>query len=431
MQLLHELDRLQKKYSYLPEDEIKALAVKTGVSQAEIIGIASFYQFFTFARDTENHIENIYPCRKKGKLLSGDSRAWVALKKAEQFPESIIPAIREAGLLGRSGGGFPVADKWEITKNAGGSEKYVVCNADEGELFTGKDRVLLTLNPETVIEGMAICAAAVGARKGFIYLRAEYEDLRGKLETVIAEAPLGEFEIEVYMGHGAYVCGEETSLLNSLEGKRGESRLKPPYPGVSGFRGKPTVVNNVESFACVPCVLTGDGCGTRLYTVCGAVKAPGVYEMEDGTSIGELLDAAGGSVCDISAIQIGGGSGSILSSDHMDLSLTNSTCAAAGIALGTSSVRFIGRDESLLSDLTTLMKFFAGESCGTCTPCRVGLAQLVRLLERAESGDAYPEDIEKIKELAGHIRQNARCALGKAAVTPVLSVMENFPEVFA
>lgn len=430
MSLLNKLEGIQKEYGYLPKDKLAALAKEENLSLAELIGTAGFYEFFTFEQGGDKaYIENLYPCRKAGILLNApENYTWVALAKAQTAPDAVISAIKCAGLLGRGGGGFPVWAKWQTTKDAKSEIKYVVCNADEGEPGTGKDRALIERNPKAIIEGMAICAIAVGAKKGYIYLRGEYADLKESLETEIENAPLEDFSIKVYMGHGAYVCGEETALLNSLEGRRGETRLKPPYPGVAGLWGKPTVVNNVESFACVPFILeygadnfrkrgTADYPGTKLYTVCGKVKKPGVYEMDAGAAIAELLEAAGGESEKLTAVLVGGGSGELLPIE------------SDAVVKGTGSARFIGGSENLIMAVRELTEFFAKESCGMCVPCRVGLKKLTQMLEKAERGQAWPDDIEAMKELAEHIKANARCGLAQAAVTPALSLIENFPEV--
>lgn len=441
MELLPKLRRMQERFGCLPKDELAALARDSGIPLAEVIGTASFYTFFSFSPGGETeHIERLYPCCGAGVLLNGNEDCrWTALGKAEAAPEAIIPLVEGSGLLGRSGG-FPVGSKWRSVRNAKADIKYVICNADEGEPGTGKDRVLLERRPNAVIEGMAVCAAAVGAKKGYIYLRGEYSDLRESLEKAVEKAPLGEFEIEIYMGHGAYVCGEETALIASLEGRRGEPALKPPYPVEAGLYGRPTVVNNVETFACVPFLVdfgaelfrrhgTEGYSGSKLFTVFGKVKKPGVYELDSGVTVGGLLRAAGGETERIQAVLTGGGSGSIMGADCMDMPMTVRGCAERGAVFGTASLRFIGESESLVSIVRELMLFFAAESCGMCVPCRVGLRRLGELLEKLESGAAYPEELEEIEALAEHIRANARCGLGQSAVTPVLSLIKNFPEV--
>ncbi len=430
MSLLNKLQDIQSQYGYLPECELMKLALAENLSRAEIIGIASFYGHFTFESQLEvSHIQKIYPCRKAGILLNApENYTWTALKLAESTPETLIPAIRNAGLMGRGGGAFPVWKKWLLTKETEAPTKYVVCNADEGEPGTGKDRVLIERNPKAIIEGMAVCAAAVGAEKGYIYLRGEYADLREALEKAIAEAPLNNFEIEVFMGHGAYVCGEETALLSSIEGRRGETRLKPPYPGVAGLWGCPTVINNAETFACVPFIVEfgaenfrrrgGEGHpGTRLYTVCGKVKNPGVYELDAGADAAVLLAAAGGESESVKAILVGGGSGKIVPADS-DI-----------VVKGTGSARFISESENLVTVARELTEFYADESCGMCVPCRVGLQRLAQMLRKHERGEAYPGDTEAMAQLCEYIKQNARCGLAKAAVNPTLTLIKNFPEV--
>ena len=429
MSLLNKLQDIQSEHGYLPKYELMKLSVEENLSLAEVIGTASFYEHFSFEKSEETYIENFYPCRRTGILLNApENYTWTALKLASSAPETVIPALKDSGLSGRGGGEFPVWQKWQTTKAAVGETKYIVCNADEGEPGTGKDRVLIERTPKAIIEGMAVCAAAVGAKKGYIYLRGEYADLRADLEKEIAKAPLGDFEIEVFMGHGAYVCGEETALLNSIEGRRGETRLKPPYPGLAGLWGCPTVINNAETFANVPFIIefgaanfrkrgTTDFPGTRLYTICGKVEKPGVYELEAGASAAELLETAGGGSENLKAVQLGGGSGEIVRSD------------SKAIVLGTGSVRFIGASESLITMTRELTEFYSRESCGICVPCRVGLKRLVQMLQKAENGHLWPDDVETIKELCEHIKLNARCGLAKAAVNPALSIINNFPEV--
>lgn len=433
MNLLHKLQLLQNEEKYLSKTALADLAKEEGLSLAELTGTAGFYKFFRFAPGEDlEHIERLYPCRKAGVLLNPPEKyAWKALNKARKEPENIIPLIKEAGLLGR-GGVFPVWLKWQTAKDAEADEKYVICNADEGEPGTGKDRVLIERNPNAIIEGMAICASAVGAGKAFIYLRGEYSDLLEKLEKVIENAPLSDLNIEICVGGGAYVCGEETALIASIEGRRGEPRLKPPYPGVAGLYGKPTVVNNAETFACVSHIIGygAEHCPVnRLYTVCGKVKDPGVYELKDGTTVLELLEAAGGESERLQAVLTGGGSGSLLGLDCVDMPMSPSDCAKRGASFGTASVRFIGESEDMISLVLGLCDFYGKESCGMCVPCRVGLQRMKELLEKTGQGRAFEEELSEIGALAEHIRCNARCGLGQAAVSPVLSLIKNFSEV--
>ena len=417
--MITRLQAIQAEYGYLPADKLQALAEELHKPVAEVIGTASFYEFFNFEPKNENHIENIYPCRLKGTLLT-PAEPWTALQKAKADPDGIIPALKAADLRGRSGSGFPTGLKWETTRDAVADVKYVVCNGDEGEPGTGKDRVLIAENPRAIIEGMAICAAAVGATEGYIYLRAEYADLKETLEKAIAAAPLEGFTIEVRLGMGAYVCGEETALINSLEGRRGETRLKPPYPGAAGLFQKPTVVNNAETLANVPYVINGTYAATRLYTVSGCVKNPGVYELPQSAVLSEVMEAAGGTTEPVRAMQLGGGSGNMARFDPSVPALA-----------GTGAIRLYGESENLVTEVRKLTAFYAKESCGTCVPCRVGLKQLVQLLQAIEEGRAYPDTAEEIGALCEHIRISARCALAPAAIAPAASLVQNFPEVLA
>ncbi len=444
MDILPRLQEIQERNGYLPQEELLALSRASGISREELVGTASFYSFLGFAPgEGKTHIENFYPCRRAGVLLTpARSGAWEALDKARREPETVLSLLEEAGLLGRSGGAFPVARKWRITAAESAERKIVVCNADEGEPGNGKDRALLEHNPEAVLEGMAVCGAAVGAKEGYLYLRGEYADLRPGLLEAISGAPLGEFRLELRMGSGAYICGEETALLSSLEGLRGEPRLKPPFPGTAGYRGCPTVVNNVETFACVPEILRrgaaafrqiGDPAypGPKLYTVFGCVRFPGVYEMPSGVTAGELLEAAGGLAEgeELKAVLCGGGSGTLLGPDCLDMVMTPGGCSARGAVFGTASLRFIGAGEELPEIVRELTGFFARESCGMCVPCRVGLHRLEKRLSELEQSGCDPEEREELRGLAEHIRASARCGLGQAAVTPLLSMLKNFPEV--
>lgn len=440
MEILPRLQEIQHRRDFLPKDELERLSAESGVSTAELISIASFYGFFCFERlSAPEHIERPYTVQHAGAMLSpAKPYRWDAIAAARERPNTIITQIERAGLLGRSGGAFPVWKKWSITANTPATEKYVVCNADEGEPYTGKDRALLERNPWAVLEGMAVCAAAVGARKGYIYLRGEYADLHESVQAAIDAAPLGDFSVELRLGSGSYVCGEETALIASLESRRGETSLKPPYPGMSGLYGAPTVVNNVETFACVSEIFKRgadffrgigepDYPGIKLYTVSGCVKNPGVYEFPSGITAAQLLKAAGGIVDggSVQAILCGGGSGSLLRPDCVDMVMTPRGCAEKDAVFGVASLHFISQNESVLEFVRGLTEFFARESCGMCVPCRIGLQRLSELLCCEPNGEKTSE----IKTLCRQIRESSRCALGQAAVTPVLTALERFPEV--
>ncbi|MCD8099504.1 MAG: NADH-quinone oxidoreductase subunit F [Oscillospiraceae bacterium] len=425
MNVLQSLQAVQARCGCLPREEVRRAAAEAGVSEAVAVGAAEFYSYFSFTEDgTGEHIENYYPVRRKGLLLG--SGAYDREKIFSMSAAEVINELKLSGLAGRSSG-FPAGDKWELTAAQSG-EKYVVCNADEGELFTGKDRAILECNPRAVIDGIALCARTVGAGKAFIYLRAEYGDLKEKLLAAIAEAGRSG-EIEVRMGMGSYVCGEETALIASIEGARGETRLKPPFPGVSGLYGRPTVVSNVETLAWTPYIMdlgagwfrsagSADCCGPKIYTVTGCVKAAGVYELDGAVTLQDLLECAGGAAEEIAAVQTGGGSGAI----EMPRLSADANSAGCG------SVRFISRGENMVGYVINLIDFFAAESCGVCVPCRIGLQRVRSALSAVQSKTAEAEDIERLTELCRYIARNSRCTLGRAAVTPVLSLLQNFSE---
>jgi NADH-quinone oxidoreductase subunit F len=430
MGIIWELQEIQKEYGYLPLQAVEAL----GGSAAEHLGTASFYRFFKLEEGPdEDHTERLFDCRRKGVLLDPSNiRTKEVIEAALADPESVITELKKAKLCGRGGAGFPTGMKWETTAKIDAPQKYVVCNADEGEPDTGKDRILLEENPESVVTGIAACAAAVGADQAYIYLRGEYADVKERLEKTIKSLPLQkDLKIEVLLGMGAYVCGEETALLESIEGKRGEPRLKPPFPGVAGLYQCPTVINNVETFACAAYILScgedaflekGDAGypGWKLYTVAGDVACPGVYEAETGITVEELLALAGGMKDrkNLLAVQAGGGSGRLLPPEALAMRMTPEGCKEYGTGLGTGSVHFLAEGTDVKAYVKGLTEFYASESCGCCVPCRAGLKELTEMLEYPESGQ------EQIRALAEYVRDGARCALGAAAVTPLLSWLE-------
>lgn len=404
-----------------------------------------------------SHLEDVITEEKKIPLTEYlETGGYEALKRALTEPTDIIQQLKESGLRGRSGSGFPVGVKWETTAGVEADKKYIVCNADEGEPETAKDHKILRETPYAVLEGMTIAAAAVGAEKGYLYLRKEYEALIPVLKDAIAQATaagyLGKhicgtdhcFEVELRLGAGAYLCGEETALLESIEGRRGRTRQKPPFPGVVGLWGKPTVINNVETLAAVSQVIR-DGAtayrkqgtercpGVKKMTISGAVNAPGVYDIPMGMKVADILrDYAGGMKDDREpvAIQTGGASGAIVTPEFLEATFDIEGAVGAGGVFGTGSLMFVPDGTDLMKLLINLEEFFVEESCGTCAPCRIGLVHMVNLLKKLEAGEETETLIDQISELAEQIRQTARCAFGTAAVTPVLSMLTNFPEVF-
>lgn len=378
------------------------------------------------------------------------------LQKAVLKPEEIIPELTAAGLRGLSGSGFPTGTKWLTTSKEDADRKYIVCNADEGEPGTMKDRSILEQCPHAVIEGMGIAAAATGAQKGFIYLRREYGYLIPALKKAMEEAGqagfLGKdicgsgnsFEIELRLGAGAYICGEETALLESMEGRRGTPRLKPPFPGVKGLWQKPTVINNVETLAAVPAIIRNGAkayrsCGTqkcpgkKRISLSGNIERPGVYEIPIGTRVRDIYENYGGGSLNgkkLMAVQTGGQSGTVMTPDFLDVKFDPESCREAGGFFGTGDLLFITEDVDLLELLENMTGFFVEESCGKCIPCRVGLVHVKTLLGKLARGEGGPDDLTGLEQLADQIRQTARCAFGSAAVTPVLSALANFRPVF-
>lgn len=397
-----------------------------------------------------------------GEISPVSSKEYVAiggyegLKKALAAPKEVVDIIKASGVRGRGGAGFPAGLKLSFTANTAAEQKYIVCNADEGEPGTIKDRVIMENVPHRLIEGMAIAAVAVGATIGYIYLRAEYPYVAKILEGAIADARengylgkniLGsglDFDIILYVGAGAYVCGEETALLNSLEGKRGESRFKPPYPGVSGLWGKPTVVNNVETLANFPAILVNgaqwykgigsESCpGTKLFTLSGNIAKPGVYEFPVGVTIRSLFEEVGGGCPEgkkLYAIQTGGASGNIIPPTLLDTKMDIDCCSEAGATFGAGDLIFMDEDCNLIDVLETLMEFFEDESCGKCTPCREGNDQLLRLVKGFQNGTAKEGDLDLMLELGRFIMEGSLCGLGQASPCPIFSAARFFPEIF-
>ena len=320
-----------------------------------------------------------------------DRDGFKALKKALKLPpEQLIGEIKASGLRGRGGAGFPCGLKWELAGKAPGDEKYVICNADEGEVGTFKDRYILENDPFSLIEGIAIAGYAIGARKAYIYLRAEYHFLLGLLERAIAQSKKRGFlkylDIEIRQGAGAYVCGEESALMDSIEGKRGEVRYRPPFPPTSGLWGKPTIINNVETLMNVPRIVlngaewfeqmgTERSKGTKVFSVSGDVKNPGVYELVLGSSLKELVEGLAGAK-KVQAVQVGGATGRIIPADKLDTPLSFETILGAG------AITVFDKSRDIIDIVYRTLEFLAEESCGKCAPCREGTEAMVEILER-------------------------------------------------
>ncbi len=370
-------------------------------------------------------------------------------------PEDVVAEIKSSGLVGRGGAAFPTGIKWEGAAKAQADQKYVICNADESEPGTFKDRILLLDDPHRTIEGMSIAALAVGSSKGYIYVRGEYPYILPVLEKALNEAReanlLGEnildshfsFDIEVRVGAGAYICGEETALFESIEGKRGFPRVKPPFPTTHGLFGKPTVINNVETLCNVPLIIskgsaeyrrigTEKSPGPKLFCVSGDVAKPGLYEVPFGVTLRELLDMAGG-VSNSKAMQsvlFGGAAGAFATSQHLDVKMTFEDLRAAGLPLGSGVVMIFDETRDMRAVLKELGHFFAHESCGKCYPCQIGTQRQKEILERVASKDTLPGDLIRLQDVGWTMTDASLCGLGQTAASAVLSAIKLWPELF-
>lgn len=367
-------------------------------------------------------------------------------------PENIIEEIKKAGLRGRGGAGFPAGVKWGFVPKKTDKPKYLCVNADEGEPGTVKDRYIMTHNPHQLFEGIIIASYAVGINTAFIYIRGEYENIAQRLEEALDEARaegfLGKniqgsgFNLDVYVhrGAGAYICGEETALLESLEGKRGNPRLKPPFPASVGLFNCPTVINNVETLANVPVIINvgadafqktgqkGDG-GTRIFGVSGMVKKPGVYELPVGTTLRDIIFKHAGGMKGsrrLKAVIPGGMSAPVLTADEIDVPMDFESLMEKKSMLGSAGIIVIDQETSMVDVLKVVTKFYAHESCGQCTPCRIGNAWIYRIVKRVAAREAGKRDLDTICRLANNMLGKTLCPLGDAAAMPILAIMKKF-----
>jgi len=374
---------------------------------------------------------------------------YAALKKAKRIkPEEVIAEVKASGLVGRGGAAFPTGIKWEGAAKAEADQKYVICNADESEPGTFKDRVLLLDDPHRTIEGMCIAAYAIGATKGFIYVRGEYPYIVPELENALVESREADylnedFDIEIRVGAGAYICGEETALFESIEGKRGFPRIKPPFPTTHGVFGKPTVINNVESFCNIPLIVslgsaeyrkigTEKSPGPKLFCVSGDVEKEGVYEVPFGVTLRELLEMAGG-VKDrkgLESVLFGGAAGAFATSEHLDVKMTFEDLRVAGLPLGSGVVMVFDKTRDMRQVLKSLGHFFAHESCGKCYPCQMGTRRQMEILNRVAGGKAVSEDLIRLQDVGWTMTDASLCGLGQTAASAVLSAIKLWPELF-
>ena len=374
----------------------------------------------------------------------------------EQTPEEVIKTITDSGLRGRGGGGFPTGRKWQFTAMAQNDKKYVVCNGDEGDPGAFMDRSIMEGDPHKLIEGMAIAAYAIGADEGYIYVRAEYPMAIKRLRIAIKEAEergyLGEnilgsnmnLTIHIKEGAGAFVCGEETALLASIEGERGMPRPKPPFPANKGLFGKPTLINNVETFANVPLIIkngaqwfrsfgTEKSAGTKTFALTGEVNNTGLIEVPMGTTLREIIFEIGGGIRNgkkFKAAQIGGPSGGCLTEEHLDLPMDYDSLIQAGAMVGSGGLVVMNEDTCIVEVARFFMHFTQVESCGKCVPCREGTKNMLAILEKIVRGKATMEDLDLLEELAHAVKDGSLCGLGKTAPNPVLSTLKYFRDEY-
>lgn len=385
-------------------------------------------------------------------------RGYEALGKVleQKDPQALLEVIKQSGLRGRGGGGFPTGIKWSATAAQPSDEKYIICNADEGDPGAFMDRSILEGDPHSVLEAMAIGGYATGANNGIIYIRAEYPLAIERLKIAIAQAEemglLGEnifesgfdFKVELRLGAGAFVCGEETALIHSVEGERGEPTKKPPYPSVSGYLGKPTTVNNVETFANVaPIVLNGadwfagigteKSKGTKVFALVGKVNKVGLVEVPMGTTLREIIFDIGGGISDgknFRAVQTGGPSGGVITVEHLDTPIDYDSLKEIGSMMGSGGMIVMDESDCMVNIAKFYLGFTQEESCGKCTPCRIGTKRMYEILEKITNGDGTLEDLDRLRRLGNNIKVSALCGLGQTAPNPVLSTMKYFREEY-
>ena len=424
-----------------PEDVSAVLAGKHPNRLGDVEAMPFFVgqQRFTFAR-----CGVIDPLDMDAYAAHG---GWVGLDAARAMvPAEVVAVVRDSGLRGRGGAGFPTGIKWQTVLATPGPEKFIVCNADEGDSGTFADRLLMEGDPFCLIEGMAIAGHAVGADYGYVYIRSEYPFAVATMRDAISRSAdrVAPFRLEVRVGAGAYVCGEETALLDSIEGRRGQVRAKPPLPAIKGLFGKPTVINNVLSLAAVPFILSrgaeayaaigfGRSRGTMPIQIAGNVKNGGLYEVGFGVTLGELVNDIGGgteSGLPVRAVQVGGPLGAYFPPSMFHLPFDYEAFAAAGGLIGHAGITVFDDTVDMAGMARFAMEFCAAESCGKCTPCRIGSTRGVETVDRIIAGDRVDENLEILRDLCDTMKFGSLCALGGFTPYPVLSALEHFPEDF-
>ena len=388
--------------------------------------------------------------------IAMDGYAALGKVLTEMTPEQVIQVVTDSGLRGRGGGGFPTGRKWALCAPNKAPQKYVVCNADEGDPGAFMDRSILEGDPHSIIEAMAIAGYAIGATKGYVYVRAEYPIAVNRLQIAIDQANeyglLGkdifgsgfDFDLQIRLGAGAFVCGEETALMTSIEGNRGEPRPRPPYPAVRGLYNSPTVENNVETFANIPQIIlngvdwftsmgTEKSKGTKIFALGGKIKNTGLVEIPMGTTLRQIIDEIGGGIPNgkkFKAAQTGGPSGGCIPAELIDTEVDYDNLTAIGCMMGSGGLIVMDEDNCMVDMAKFFLEFTVDESCGKCTPCRVGTRRLLEMLEKITQGKGTLEDIDKLEELCYYIKQNSLCGLGQTAPNPVLATLNFFRQEY-
>ena len=456
-------------YNRISVDDVPAIVSKT-IAQGEIIDGLVFVDPITgqtiihdndlpfYTRQMRRVLElngQIDPTRLEDYLAHD---GYAALSKAlwQMTPEQVIEEVKQSGLRGRGGAGFPTGLKWHFCRQSPGDVKYVICNADEGDPGAFMDRSILEGNPHSVVEGMIIGAYAMGATQGYVYIRNEYplavQNLKIALKLAQEHGLLGkdilgsgfDFDIEIRVGSGAFVCGEETALMASIEGKIGEPRPRPPYPAQSGLWGKPTNINNVKTWANVPLIVrngsdwfasvgTEKSKGTMIFSLVGKIRNTGLVEVPMGISLGELIYDVGGGIPggkEFKAAQIGGPSGGCIPKEHLDVPVDYESLTALGAIMGSGGLVVTDEDTCMVDLARYFLKFTQEESCGKCVPCRIGTRAMLETLERICAGDGRPGDIEYLIELGQEVKRSSLCALGGTAPNPVLTTIRYFRDEY-
>ncbi len=434
---------------------VKRLLYDETVTETEVKGLNDTNFYRTQERVALKNCGVINP-EDINEYIAYDGYQALAKCLTQLTPEQVIQIVKDSGLRGRGGGGFPTGLKWSFTAANKADQKYVVCNADEGDPGAFMDRSVLEGDPHCIIEAMAICGYATGATEGYVYVRAEYPIAVARLQIAINQAKklglLGkdifgsgfDFDLHIKLGAGAFVCGEETALMTSIEGNRGEPRPRPPYPAVKGLFGKPTTENNVETFANIPAIIrnganwfasmgTEKSKGTKVFALGGKIKNTGLVEIPMGTTLRDIIYEIGGGIPNgkkFKAAQTGGPSGGCIPASLIDTPIDYDNLTAIGCMMGSGGLIVMDEDNCMVDIAKFFLDFTVDESCGKCTPCRVGTKRLLEMLDKITEGKATLEDLDKLEELCNYIKENSLCGLGQTAPNPVLATLKFFREEY-